>query len=362
MKRVAGLFILMIVLLSMNALTASADLNGLRITPVFDELQTDWSKNHFDLKLTNQDRLKLQFRVENPTNKDKELYVFGGNAVSTSNGEINIVKHEEVSANDIIDDTYKLANSIQVKQQYLIPQKSSVIVDVIVKTPSIKKDAYLGGVIFQDKDVVTSTQSTDENADVSFSIGNVFRETFAIHMNFSDTSNIKTDLSIKDITVVSKFNKKYVQFNLINNLGKLEKIDNLTFVLKNNGKEVATSTFSPFKIAPKNTVAMEMELPDYFTEGDLTIDMNYKGVSGDGSISIIHKVSNKEDESKDSNISRVHEEIAKSIKTETISLHWLWLLLILLILIVYISYRLGKRNNALVEEVNNEIEDKNDIA
>lgn len=289
MKKTILSSVLMIVIMGIQTHQAQAvsaiSTSTLNIYPIVNEKQVGKATNFFNINTEEGTTEKLKFQAVNTSNKDINLDVMKGNALSVTNGGVHLSPEAKTDSSYFLDNKFEIKKWITINDKVTIPAKSKIEIPVEVKIPkNVKEGTYIGGVIFQQKSKGMPS-NIGTKGEATLQINNNFNYEFAIQLNVGkiDEEYDSSKLKIKNVKVDELKNElTFVGENYHNYLLNLT---NLTYIVTDdNDEEVYKGKLPNLKFSPMTSGTYKFQLGDVkFKKGD------YKLIIKDNSQSEINK-------------------------------------------------------------------------
>ena len=304
MKKTILFSVLMLVIMGIQIQQAQAvsalSTSALNIYPIVNEKQVGKATNFFNINTEEDTTEKLKFQAVNTSNKDINLDVMKGNALSVTNGGVHLSPETKTDSSYFLNNKFEIKNWIAINDKVTIPAKSKMEIPVEVKIPkNVEEGTYIGGVIFQQKSKGTPS-NIGTKGEATLQINNNFNYEFAIQLNVGKVNEDydSSKLKIKNVKIDELKNElTFIGENYHNYLLNLT---NLTYVVKDdNDEEVYKGKLPILKFSPMTSGTYKFQLGDVkFKKGDykLIIKDNSQNEINDGSFKLKDNVTMKKED------------------------------------------------------------------
>lgn len=303
MKKTILSSVLMLVIMGIQTQQAQAvsalSTAALNIYPIVNEKQVGKATNFFNINTEKGTTESLKFQAVNTSNKDIDLDVMKGNALSVTNGGVHLSPEEKTDSSYFLDSKFEIKKWITINNKVTIPAKSKIEIPVEVKIPkNVEEGTYIGGIIFQQKSKGTPS-NIGTKGEATLQINNNFNYEFAIQLNVGkvDTEYDSSKLKIKNVKIDELKNElTFVGENYHNYLLDLA---NLTYIVTDdNDEEVYKGKLPSLKFSPMTSGTYKFQLGDVkFKKGKykLTIKDNNQSEINNSSFALKDTVTMKKE-------------------------------------------------------------------
>jgi len=346
MKKTILSSVLMLVIMGIQTQQAQAvsalSTSALNIYPIVNEKQVGKATNFFNINTEEGTTEKLKFQAVNTSNKDINLDVMKGNALSVTNGGVHLSPETKTDSSYFLDNKFEIKKWITINDKVTIPAKSKIEIPVEVKIPTnVEEGTYIGGVIFLQKSKGTPS-NIGTKGEATLQINNNFNYEFAIQLNVGkvDAEYDPSKLKIKNVKVDELKNElTFVGENYHNYLLNLA---NLTYIVTDeDDEEVYKGKLPSLKFSPMTSGTYKFQLGDVkFKKGD------YKLIIKDSNQSEINNSSFKLKENVIVKKENIGNRVIIKEKTNNTTIYLVvGIALVCCVVSIVVGVLLGKRSN-----------------
>lgn len=248
----------------------------LTIEPIYPENQNPQTRGYFDLSVKSGEEQSLNIRITNKDDEEVTVSMRSANAYTNPNG--GMLYEYEIDSPDtvLLNDAIRMAEFIKIVDTITVPPLSSVDVPIELKVPESVGQNILGGILFKTQGEETEQQQEVEEGTANFVLKTETVYAIAVQLNLTNT--VPFNFQLGEAGFIGE--TAHVFIEMINDAQKIqEEITGSYAVSDQEGNQLFTGEFRPFKMAPKTKIRYPFQW-EHETLEDGTYTLSIQGFTG----------------------------------------------------------------------------------
>ena len=340
-KLMTTLFTLfMISIIGANSVKAN-DLS-FSVTPVIPANQADGVYSYFDLHVEPNTTEHLQIKVVNLSDQSATIAITPTNALTNKNGGIYYTKQTTSENAYLLDDSFAMATRIHVQNEVSLQPKETKVIPFKVETPAAEKGVFLGGLLFEKKEV-DKRETVQKEGEATFQLLN--KSALAMGVQLRMPEEVAGQFVYGETNVEFTPSGVLLNMEFQNKSATLMEAEEIAYkLLDKKKKPVFDGVLTHVKIAPMNALKYPWFWEGAIASGAYDIQLKAK-IDGQ----VIEHISSfyVEKEKVKDHIDSLDEKASQFLVKEQVPL-WMWGVFIVLgalIIFLFLKVRKNKKHN-----------------
>jgi hypothetical protein len=241
------------------------------IEPIYPENQNPKTKGYFDLSVNPGEVQSLKVRITNNGDEELTVRMKTANAYTYPTGGM-MYEVEINSPNTILlDDAVRLTEYLSIEEAVKVPPQSFVDVPIELRVPQLDGQNLLGGILFTTQGKEAEQQQEVEDGTANFVLKTETVYAIAVQLNLPTT--VTSNLSLGEAGFIPATAQVFIE--MMNDAHKIqEEITGTYRVTNEDGNELFSGDFGPFKMAPKSMIRYPFHWEhETLEDGTYTLDI-----------------------------------------------------------------------------------------